>query len=92
MGFPACFNTQKQYDEWKSLARLSRELVTICTDCTKDYRDQMLEQRRCIADKWSKIAFHSRQERTLEAALSFIDVRIVKRTKNAGTTTKNKAR
>lgn len=90
MGFPACFNTQKQFDEWKSLARISRENVTICSDCTKEYKDQMIAESKCVSRKWSKISFNKREERTLEAALSFINVRIVKRAKNAGATTKNK--
>jgi hypothetical protein len=72
MGYPACFQSQDQYDGWKALARLAREMASICTDCSTEYRDRMLEERRCFASKWSKIVYKSTQELTLETALAHI--------------------
>lgn len=63
MGFPACFSSQKQYDEWKSLARLTRELVTICTDCTKITATRCLSNADALQTNGQKLHFiHDRRE------------------------------
>lgn len=89
MGYPACFESQNQFDGWKLSARLAREMASICTDCTKEYQAKMLDERRCNTEKWSKIAFYSRQENTLEQALTFIDPCLPRKPKKSRATGKN---
>lgn len=86
MGFPACFHSQKQFDEWKDCARLSRESVSICSDCNIEYETKMKTLGNCQKTKWSKIAFKSKEEKTLETALAYIDGSIVKKSKDTKST------
>lgn len=45
---PICFNSEREYEQWQSLlTRSMEEGVTICDDCTNDYRQQMKAQSRC---------------------------------------------
>ena len=45
---PPCFNSEREYEQWQSLLMRSREKgVTICDDCTNDYRKKMKAQSRC---------------------------------------------
>lgn len=50
---PPCFETQEQYDEWleaaEEVARLAGDPdpVNYCTDCTPEYKAQMLSEGRC---------------------------------------------
>lgn len=73
MGYPACFESSEQYSGWTSLARLSREVVSICSDCSPEYREKMTDQKRCVQQKWSKILFNRRGD-SLEKALPNIPV------------------
>lgn len=47
--YPLCFSSAKQYEEWKTLAIRSafKGSAGYCTDCTPEYQDAMIEQRRC---------------------------------------------
>lgn len=47
MTFPACFTSQRHIDEWTSLAKIAKEEASPCSDCTKRYKAQMLEEGRC---------------------------------------------
>lgn len=45
---PPCFNSEREYEQWKALLVRSMEKgVTICDDCTKEYRHKMMAQSRC---------------------------------------------
>ena len=45
---PPCFHSEREYEQWKALLVRSREKgVTICDDCTNDYRKKMEAQSRC---------------------------------------------
>lgn len=46
---PACFDTQDQYDQWKVLARLalSGSRYGACVDCTPEFQQRMIRQKRC---------------------------------------------
>lgn len=45
---PPCFNSEREYEEWKALLVRSREKgVTICDDCTKAYETRMKADGRC---------------------------------------------
>lgn len=50
---PPCFETQEQFDEWleaaEEVARLAGDPdpVNYCTDCTPEYKAQMLSEGRC---------------------------------------------
>lgn len=49
---PHCFNSEREYEQWKALLVRSMEKgVTICDDCTKEYRQKMKEQSRCKPEK-----------------------------------------
>jgi len=52
MTYPACFESQRQYDDWcaaaKSVYHYEKGRMTpICTDCTPDYARSMQEAGRC---------------------------------------------
>ena len=50
---PTCFDTQFQWNFYRELCsylRSARKLsprFTYCTDCTPEYRDRMITERRC---------------------------------------------
>ena len=46
--YPLCFDSRNQYEMWK-LAGLNTGGVSsgICTDCTPEYKKEMLLQERC---------------------------------------------
>ena len=45
---PPCFNSEREYEQWRLLLMRSREKgVTICDDCTKEYETRMKEQGLC---------------------------------------------
>jgi|DEB19_MinimDraft_3_1074340.scaffolds.fasta_scaffold15287_3 hypothetical protein len=45
---PACFSSQEQYEEWRELANKTTGLSSgYCTDCTPEYKAEMLLQERC---------------------------------------------
>ena len=46
MTIPKCF-TQPAYDDWLEWRRRSKEAVSVCDDCTKEYEMRMKEQGRC---------------------------------------------
>lgn len=44
---PACYPTQKLYDDWRRVASLAREECTPCTDCSKKFAYEMRERGKC---------------------------------------------
>ena len=45
---PACFDSQEQWGRYHVLATISGgNGFTFCEDCTPEYRDKMVAQRRC---------------------------------------------
>jgi hypothetical protein len=48
MSFPPCFNSLKEHQEWKTLARRTTKQVNWpCVDCTLEYQQRMIEAGRC---------------------------------------------
>jgi hypothetical protein len=47
--YPACFNSAREYSEWRLLLRQSRESMRVgyCYDCTPDYKMEMMCEGRC---------------------------------------------
>ena len=41
MSKPACFPTQKLFDQWKLLAKWSNEDVHPCEDCTPEFKQRV---------------------------------------------------
>lgn len=44
---PACFDSRAQYEGWRKFALIAKEVVSICSDCTPEYRARMHEAGRC---------------------------------------------
>ena len=59
---PRCF-TEAQFADWKSLARLSPDPVTICEDCTKQYMAKMMRAGACNTEGWQALKFGGRPAR-----------------------------
>ena len=49
MSYPACFDSEAQFTDWKKLARASNfhSLSSVCADCTHAYKDRMVQEERC---------------------------------------------
>jgi hypothetical protein len=52
MSYPACFETQEQFDQWNKAADNvyhygARARPSYCTDCTPDYSKRMQREGRC---------------------------------------------
>ena len=46
--YPACFDSQEQFVLWRNAARqVSPGQSYICADCLPEYRDKMVQQKRC---------------------------------------------
>lgn len=48
--YPACFDSEKQFKEWGSMAvksGLSKPFLSFCVDCSYHYKREMEQQRRC---------------------------------------------
>lgn len=49
---PPCFHSEREYEQWQSLLMRSMEKgVTICDDCTNDYRKKMKAEGLCFTVK-----------------------------------------
>lgn len=47
--FPKCFDNYSQYRGWMWMRKQCYDhKATVCTDCTPEYKAQMLIERRCI--------------------------------------------
>lgn len=57
LDFPACFESSAQYQEWRKCAQLAKEAISICTDCTGEYKSRMQEAGRCDPDKAGSVFF-----------------------------------
>ena len=44
---PPCFTSTAQHDDWLEWRRRSKEAVSVCDDCTKEYETRMKEQGLC---------------------------------------------
>jgi hypothetical protein len=64
--FPACFNSKKQYREWKLLSMKSctHRYVSFCEDCTLDYQAKMVNERRCEQFDLDLVAFQDKHKRS----------------------------
>lgn len=47
MSKPLCFDTKKDFEHWVLLAKQAREVSTPCSDCSKQYKTEMLSRGRC---------------------------------------------
>jgi hypothetical protein len=55
---PACFDSEREFLEWRAAARMVREGATICSDCKKNSPWwEALDKSRCHEKKWSKVLF-----------------------------------
>lgn len=45
--YPQCFNSQGQFDDWTRMARTAHEQASPCGDCSKKYKQSMLQAGRC---------------------------------------------
>jgi len=45
--FPLCFADQESFDIWQELARNAYAVTGPCTDCTPEYQQQMIKEKRC---------------------------------------------
>lgn len=45
--YPKCFESAKQYREWKSYARVAQGSEWVCTDCTPQFQARMKSEGRC---------------------------------------------
>jgi hypothetical protein len=45
--FPLCFADMESYDTWVELAKTSYAVAGPCTDCTPEYQQEMIKQKRC---------------------------------------------
>lgn len=43
---PACFDSREDWMAWRHYARATG-VVSVCHDCTRAYRDQMIQEDRC---------------------------------------------
>jgi hypothetical protein len=54
---PLCFDSKKQFDDWKREATTCHELSTICTDCLPTFEFAMKAEGRCEKSEWVKVLF-----------------------------------
>lgn len=49
MTYPACFNSQEDWDGWRLIARKTYidKRAGYCIDCTASYQARMVEEGRC---------------------------------------------
>lgn len=45
---PRCFDTQQQFNDWLHLARTAREQASPCGDCSRRYKHDMTQAKRCF--------------------------------------------
>lgn len=45
--FPACFDSQQQYDDWAEMAHYAYAVAGPCTDCTPYFKTKMQFEHRC---------------------------------------------
>jgi hypothetical protein len=74
---PPCFNSKKQFDAWRELARMSRPHSGICTDCTPEYKFEMQKQGRC---EYPEVIFKVSGDGDLEG---YLPAQIKKELRNA---------
>lgn len=58
MTFPACFESQSQYDAWREAANVCRPRHGYCEDCTPEYQSRMLWESRCKYPR-TEFVFHT---------------------------------
>lgn len=49
-GYPKCFNSEKQFKDWVTVAKksgLSNPVLSFCVDCSFSYKRAMLAEGRC---------------------------------------------
>jgi len=53
--FPSCFESEAQYQGWRTYALRVKEAASVCTDCTSEYRTQMRQAGRCDPVKAQRV-------------------------------------
>ena len=67
--YPSCFNSPSEWREWRALAERSWYTVTICEDCTAEYKAKMEAAGRCRPDEAEgRFSVNRRRQRTLTIA------------------------
>lgn len=49
-GFPRCFISRAQYEEWCSMEKICHTVLfrrNICEDCSRMHKDRMMQAGRC---------------------------------------------
>lgn len=62
MSKPKCFHSEEQFLDWARLARLSKEIVSVCNDCSKEFQSEMEIVGKCEREVWEKIFWNSTSE------------------------------
>ena len=66
---PKCFHSEEQFLDWAILARVSKEVVSVCNDCSKEFQSEMKIVGKCEREVWEKIFWNS----TSESKNSFVE-------------------
>lgn len=45
--YPLCFDTIDDYRAWVVFAKMAKENVSPCDDCTREFQERMQDQHRC---------------------------------------------
>jgi hypothetical protein len=77
--FPPCFQSLKQYEVWRELARMSRPHSGICTDCTPEHKFEMERQGKC---DYPQVVFKVNKEGDLDG---YLPAQLKKELRNAST-------
>ena len=65
---PRCFD-RHQFQEWRAAARMARQEVTVCDDCTPEYQRQQQALDKCDHKDWRRIHFCKQGRKALDSAL-----------------------
>lgn len=76
MATPRCFD-RHQFKEWRAAARMARQQITICKDCTPEYRGAQMALDKCDQPSWEKIHFCIQGTKALKLALTRWEMRKV---------------
>jgi hypothetical protein len=54
---PPCFESAKQFRDWRRLNAVTKELTSICSDCTTAYRVLARREGRCESRVYQTMFF-----------------------------------
>lgn len=77
MYYPECFTDEKQFLEWRRLARASSYvgISSVCMDCTPEYKTKMILQDRCSEPE---VTFERNEDGEFIGALPFERIQSIK--------------